>query len=96
MQRGKGRDLLGTKRNTPGMTGGWDPLEREKGFEPAEATHANRATGHANPHNNPEPQRLQIPSFSAPVRTRPRRSPGPVEAAWRRDCLRTTPPVGLV
>ena len=59
-------------------------LEREKGFEPAEVAHANRATGHANPQNSPEPQRLQRPSFSAPVRSRPRPSPDSVEAAWRR------------
>ena len=55
-----------------------------KGFEPAEAPNANTATGHANPHNSPEPQRFHLTSFSAPVRRRPRPSADSVEAAWRR------------
>jgi len=83
-QARKGCELPGTKIKTPGSTGGFVTLEREKGFEPAEAAHANRATGHANPHNSPEPQQFPEPSFSAPVRIRLRQSPDSVEAAWRR------------
>ncbi len=77
---------------TLGEVGG--QMEREKGFEPAEAAHANRATGHANPHDSPEPQRVSKTSFSAPVLSRPHPSPDSVEAAWRRNNLPDMRPRG--
>ncbi len=70
-------------------------MEREKGFEPAGAGYANRATGHANPHKRPEPQRFPTRSFSAPVRGRPHPSPDSVEVAWRRAARRVGEMLGV-
>ncbi len=78
------------KEEPPSYRGFGEEMEREKGFEPAEAAHANRATGHANPPDSPGPQRFRRPSFSSSVRSRPRPSPDSMEAAWRRQGRRRT------
>jgi hypothetical protein len=83
----RGRDLV---ENRPARVHR-APAVRKSDLNLPRRAHANRATGHANPHNSPEPQRFQRPSFSAPVRSRPRPSPDSVEAAWRRNGLANIP-----